>query len=328
MTARPAHRPSVGGTRALGLAVGFAADLVFADPGRGHPVGLFGSGAAQLERLCWRDSRAIGALFALACVVPVAAAATTLQRVAGVRTRPGAVALAVATWTSLGATSLAREGFALRRLLDAGDLDAARRRVTHLCARDPDELDAQAITRAAVESIAENTSDALVAPLLWGLVAGVPGVLTYRAINTLDAMVGYRSPRYRRFGWAAARLDDAANLIPARVTAALAALLAPVVGGSSVAAVRVIRRDGRAHPSPNAGRCEAAFAGALGIRLGGANRYGGEPERRPCLGAGPSPSRADIDRAIRLSRAIGIVTVLLAAGASTAWRRRGRGAQI
>jgi adenosylcobinamide-phosphate synthase len=235
--------------------------------------------------------------------------------------------MALATWTSLGATSLAREGLALRRLLDDGHLDAARQRMRHLCGRDPDGLSAEAITRAVVESIAENTSDALVAPLLWGLAAGVPGMLTYRAINTLDAMIGYRNPRYRRFGWAAARLDDAANLIPARVTAVLAALLAPVVGGSTIEAARAVVRDGDAHPSPNAGQCEAAFAGALGIQLGGNNQYHGESETRPSLGSGPSPARTDIDRAVRLSRAIGLTMTLVAAGTALARRRPPRTAQ-
>jgi adenosylcobinamide-phosphate synthase len=308
-------------TRAFGLTLGFVADLALADPRHGHPVGLFGSGVARLERRCWQDSRAAGVLFALGCVVPVAGASAALDKAVGARTWPAVVTTAVATWTSLGATSLVREGLALQRLLENGDVDAARQRVRHLCGRDLDGLGTEAITRAVVESIAENTSDALVAPLLWGLAAGAPGLLTYRAINTLDAMIGYRNPRYRRFGWAAARLDDAANLVPARVTAILATLLAPVVGGSTIEAARAVVRDGHAHPSPNAGQCEAAFAGALGIQLGGNNQYDGESETRPCLGNGPSPAPADIDRAVRLSRAIGLTMALVAAGTALARRR-------
>ena len=193
-----------------------------------------------------------------------------------------------------------------------------------------------------MESVAENTCDAAVAPLLWGAVFGLPGLLGYRAVNTLDAMVGHKNVRYAKFGWAAARLDDAVNLIPARVTALLAVALAPVAGGSGGGALRTLRRDGAAHPSPNAGRCEAAFAGALGVRLGGTNVYHGQAERRSTLGDGPPPAPEDIDRAIRLSRLIIIAATALAAliahlihdpegfsvtmtdKASGSWKRRGR----
>ena len=156
-------------------------------------------------------------------------------------------------------------------LLGRDDLEGARRLLPSLCGRDPALLDAAGLIRATVESVAENTSDAQVAPLLWACVGGVPGVLGYRAINTLDAMVGHRSPRYARFGWAAARLDDVANYVAARVTAALTVVCAPIVGGSPWRAVQAWRRDARRHPSPNAGVVEAAFAGALGVRLGGAD---------------------------------------------------------
>jgi adenosylcobinamide-phosphate synthase len=154
-------------------------------------------------------------------------------------------------------------------------------------------------------------------------VAGVGGLLGYRAVNTLDAMVGHRDMRYERFGWAAARLDDVANLVPARLTAVLAAALAPAVGGSGRAALRTVRRDGAAHPSPNAGRCEAAFAGALGVSLGGTNVYQGRPERRGTLGDGPPPGAADLDRAIRLSRLITVATTIAAAAAAYLLSRPG-----
>jgi adenosylcobinamide-phosphate synthase len=160
------------------------------------------------------------------------------------------------------------------------------------------------LVRATVESVAENTSDAAVAPLFWGAVAGLPGLIGYRAVNTLDAMVGYRSPRYARFGWAAARLDDVVNWVPARATAVLTVLVAPLAGGSPAGAWHAWRRDGAAHPSPNAGRCEAALAGALGLRLGGRNVYGARIEERPTLGDGEPPVRGDIRRAVRLSRAV------------------------
>ena len=144
----------------------------------------------------------------------------------------------------------------------------------------------------------------IVAPLLWGGAAGLTGLVAYRAVNTLDAMVGHRSPRYRDFGCAAARLDDVANVAPARLTGLLAAACAPVAGGHPAAALRAMRTFGARHPSPNAGRCEAAFAGALGVRLGGTNVYAGGAEERPQLGDGRAPCAADIRRAVRLSRAV------------------------
>ena len=158
------------------------------------------------------------------------------------------------------------------------------------------------MARATVESVAENTSDAVVAPLLWGAVAGVPGLLGYRAVNTLDAMVGHRSPRYERFGWAAARLDDLVNWVPARVAGLAAAAGGAagrrITGGGAAGR----RRDAGQHPSPNAGVVEAAFAGALGIRLGGRNVYDGQVEDRGVLGDGRAVEIADIARANRLAR--------------------------
>jgi adenosylcobinamide-phosphate synthase len=198
-------------------------------------------------------------------------------------------------------------------LVSRDDVEGARRLLPALCGRDPALLDAAGLTRAAVESVAENTSDATVAPLLWATVGGVPAVLGYRAVNTLDSMVGHRSPRYARFGWAAARLDDAANYVAARVTAALVVLCAPIVGGSPSGAVRAWGRDAARHPSPNAGVVEAAFAGALGVRLGGPTAYRYELQIRPTLGEGVPPSVADLRRAVRLSRAVQAAAVLCVA---------------
>ncbi|GAA4632193.1 hypothetical protein GCM10023196_064620 [Actinoallomurus vinaceus] len=248
-------------------------------------------------------------------------AATDLVRGASTATglARGAVT-AVSAWAVLGGTSLAREGLAMAAALETGDVEAARRRLPHLCGRDPSALDAKELVRATVESIAENTSDAAVAPLFWGSVFGVPGLLAYRAVNTLDAMVGHRSPRYLRFGWAAARLDDAANWAPARLTGLLTAVCAPLVGGSPRTAYAVLRRDGAAHPSPNAGRCEAAFAGALGVRLGGVNVYGNRVEHRPELGDGRAAEPYDIRRAVRLSRAVTVASAVVTVGARAAVR--------
>jgi len=234
-----------------------------------------------------------------------------------------AAIVAVATWAVLGGRSLVGEGLVMQRLLEDGDLPGARDRLSHLCARDATGLPADELARASVESLAENTSDAVVAPLLWGAVAGVPGLLGYRAVNTLDAMVGYRSERYLRFGWASARLDDLLNLVPARVAAALTVAAAPVVGGSYVDAWRIWRKDGSRHPSPNAGPVEAASAGALGVTIGGSNIYDGSPEDRGTLGDGPAVVVADLGRAVRLSQAVGFAGIVLAVGVAVL--RRGRG---
>lgn len=279
--------------RVAGILLGYAADLAFADPRRGHPVAGFGSAAAALERVTYRDSRIAGAVHVAFLLIPLTAGAELLRR--------SAVALAAATWVSLGGTSLTRTGLAIADDLDRDDIIAARELLPSLCGRDPAHLDHAGLTRAALESIAENTSDAQVAPLVWAAVGGVPGVLVYRAVNTLDAMVGHRSPRYAQFGWAAARLDDIANSLGARVAGALVVACAPLVGGSAAGAWRAWRRDAAAHPSPNAGVVEAAFAGALGVRLGGPTRYHHELQIRPTLGDGAAPTVADLRRAVRLS---------------------------
>jgi len=300
-------------SRALGLVLGHLADRHFGDPRRGHPVAVFGSAAAALERHTYADSRARGLLHLALLAGTVAGGGLGLER----RTRDHPVAhtlvTAAATWTVLGGTSLGREARAVHGLLAAGDLPAARQRLTHLVGRDTSVLDEAEVSRAAVESVAENTSDAVVAPLVWGALLGVPGLLAYRAVNTLDAMVGHRGARYGRFGWASARVDDVLNLPGARLSGLLAAALAPTVGGRPSAALRAWRRDAGRHPSPNAGVVEAAFAGALGVRLGGTNHYAHGAEDRVVLGDGPPPDRADIGRAVRLADAVGAGAVIVVA---------------
>lgn len=280
-----------------GLVLGVALDALFGDPRKWHPTAGFGRVASVAERYLYGDSRWRGVVYAGLLVGGAGALGVGIERVARGRV-VHALVTAGATWAVLGGTSLGREGLVMARMLERGDVEAARGRLSHLCARDPRGLDGDGLARAVVESVAENTSDASVAPLVWGAVAGVPGLLMYRAVNTLDAMVGYRNPRYERFGWAAAKLDDAANWVPARLTGGLVALC------SGRDAWRVLRRDGAKHPSPNAGRCEAAFAGALGVRLGGVNQYGGRVERRPEMGDGRAPEVRDIRKAVRLSAAV------------------------
>jgi adenosylcobinamide-phosphate synthase len=380
---------------AAGLAAGVTLDALLGDPRHGHPVAAFGRAAAALEARDYADSRPRGAAHAAACVLAAAAPAVLLHRRTRDRPPLQAAAVALTVWAVTGARSLHHEAERIMVSLAGDDLRAAREALPSLCGRDPDRLGADQITRAVIESVAENTSDAIVAPLLWGAVAGLPGLAAYRAVNTLDAMVGHRSPRYLRFGWASARLDDAMNWIPARVTAALTIACAAITplpaagawpsaghrpaagawpsaghrpaagawpsaghrpaagalpsavpwppaaslrtaaplpataakpaasaqvqpaGGRLVpspatSAWRTVLRYGHRHPSPNAGRCEAAFAGALGLRLGGTNVYGGVTETRPELGDGRDPEPADIRRAVRLSRAVTVAATVLA----------------
>ncbi|AUY54130.1 cobalamin biosynthesis protein [Streptomyces sp. CB01881] len=306
---------------ALGAVAGYLADARFADPRRGHPVAVFGSAAGRLEKRLWRDDRAAGTAYTALCVGAVTTGAVAAERVLGRRPAGRAALAAAATWTVLGGTSLTREARTIGRSLAAGDLTAARERLPHLCGRDPSALDEQQIARAVVESVAENTADAVVNALFWGTVAGTPGLLAFRAVNTLDAMVGHRSPRHARFGWASARLDDVAGWPGARLTALLTVAAAP----EPRTAWRVWRRDGSAHPSPNAGQAESAFAGAVGVRLGGTLRYGdgaspgtavppaegrGRVEHRPVLGGELRPVGVDdIERACVLSRRVGALAL-------------------
>jgi adenosylcobinamide-phosphate synthase len=280
-------------------------------PSSVHPVAWFGRAMQGVERVTYADRRAAGAAYAVAGL--------------GIGIGAGLVAGSTA-----GATALAVAGRALgdaagdvADALEVGDLGRARSLLPSLVGRDTSALDAKDMARAVVESVAENTVDAVVAPALWAAFLGAPGALAHRALNTLDAMVGHRSPRYERFGWASARLDDAAAWAPARLTAALVMVVRP---GAAKAVARAVRAQAPAHPSPNAGVAEAAFAAALGLRLGGPSVYGGTEELRPALGEGRTPEPADIARAVALSRDVSFALVglfgALALGRAARRRRR------
>jgi adenosylcobinamide-phosphate synthase len=307
--------------RAVGIASGHLADLLLADPRRGHPVALFGRAAARLERLTYSDNRAAGVAHVGILIGGLAAAGVIAER--GARGRGAvwtAACTAVATYVVLGGTSLTRVGAEMADLLEGGDIAAARALLPALCGRDPDSLDAAGLTRAALESVAENTSDAAVAPLWWGAIGGVPGLLAYRGINTLDAMIGHRSPRYNRFGWAAARLDDVVNYPAARLTGLLVAVAAPVAGGSPGRSLAAWRNDAARHPSPNAGVVEATFAGALDVGLGGPTQYSHGLEVRPALGDGGPPGVADLRRSVVLSRTVTALAMVVAVTVSAVGR--------
>lgn len=284
----------MGRSTGVALLAGLALDEALGDPARLHPVAGFGAAAAAAERAVYHPSRARGAAYAAAAVALPTALAVVVQRRVGRRAALASACLAV----TLGGRTLRRTALRMADLLDAG-----------------------ARARATVESLAENTADAVGGPLVWTAVAGAPGAVAYRAANTLDAMVGYRDERYRAFGWAAARLDDALNWPVARLTAAATVAAAPLAGADARGAAGAWRRDGHRHPSPNGGQVEAAFAGALGVRLGGANRYGDAVEHRPQLGNGPPPDTAAIRRAARLSAVVGwlLAAVLALVAGSRRW---------
>jgi len=187
-------------------------------------------------------------------------------------------------YTCLATRSLHDHALAVYRPLKAGDMAAARQRVSWLVGRDTEQLDEAEVTRAAVESVAENTVDGCTAPLLYACLAGPLGALAYKAISTLDSTFGYKNERYLQFGWGSARLDDLANLIPSRLTALLTVAAAFVLRLRAGNAWRIFWRDRHNHPSPNGGQIEATVAGALGVQLGGVNSYFGQPSRRPLMG--------------------------------------------
>lgn len=286
-------------SRRRGIALGLLADRVLGEPSTAlHPVARFGQAMQAVERHLYADSRAAGAWHTAAGVAMAGAAGVSVRSGATANPVASTMGGAVTGYVAVAARALGDAAMAVGEALAVDDLDRARARLSALVGRDPSHLDEKEMARAVVESVAENTVDAVVAPVFWALLAGSPGVLVHRAVNTMDAMVGYHSTRYERYGWAAARLDDLAAWLPARATAALVASCRP----SSAGLVwRTVRRDAPAHPSPNSGVAEAAFAAVLGLRLGGENRYHDRVELRLPLGDGRPPEVADIRRSVRLS---------------------------
>jgi adenosylcobinamide-phosphate synthase len=281
-------------TAALAVA-GVAVDRRLGEPRRAHPLVAFGRLASHIEaRLnTGRRGRPLGLLAWLAAVAPPVVVATVL---CALLPWPLNWALHVALlWFALGARSLSEHIAPIGAALVRRDLAAARELTGRIVSRDTANADATALSRAAVESALENGNDAIFGALFWFAIAGGPGALAFRLANTLDAMWGYRTPRFLRFGWAAARIDDVLNWIPARLTAASYALL-----GDTRMALRCWREQAHRWESPNAGPVMAAGAGSLNVLLGGAAVYHGTLEERPSLGTGAPPRAQDVDAALRL----------------------------
>src|SRR6185437_1181776 len=280
------------------LTLAYCLDLVLGDPEWfPHPVRGFGLLIRAGENL-------LRPLTSGAASEITAGAALTLLvvSIAWASGRPKNPAWRVLlTWTALATRSLLAEARAVIRALDAGDVSLARRRLSRIVGRDTANLDETGICRAVIETLAESACDGIVAPLFWLAVGGVPSAMAYKAINTLDSMIGHREPPYQYFGRVAARLDDVVNLLPARLTALAITGAAGLQGLDATGARRIWLRDGDRHASPNAGQSEAAMAGALGVRLGGPNSYDGRHHDAPLLHAEGRPaSLSDAKAALSL----------------------------
>jgi len=274
---------------ALVLLAAVLLDLALGDPRwLPHPVAFIGRLVAALERILRRfvpNERAAGVLLLGGTTGTAGGAAYLLLRAAHAAAPAAGFAAAVLlSYTCLAARSLHGESRLVATALERGDLEEARRYLSYIVGRDTASLNEGEIWRATVETVAENTSDGVIAPLVFLLLGGPVAGIVYKAVNTLDSMVGYRNERYLRFGWASARCDDLLNWVPARLTGFLMAIAAPFAGLSGRGAWRIMRRDGRNHSSPNSGIPEAAAAGALGVRLGGTNSYFGRPVEKPTIG--------------------------------------------
>ena len=294
---------------ALTMLLALAIDAVLGWPAPlfrriGHPVTWLGRLIGALDRRLNREgdstaTRRLAGVVAALAVIGLAAGAGALAAALLPSGWPGIVLGAVLSWPLIAARSMHDHVLAVARPLAQGDVPAAREAVGMIVGRDPSQLDRAGISRAALESLAENTSDGIIAPLFWGAVLGLPGIAAYKAINTLDSMIGHRTPRHEAFGWASARIDDVANLIPARLTGLAFALASRRPGR----ALRVMWADAGQHRSPNAGWPEAALAGALHIRLSGPRVYAGHVADEPWVnGTAPDPGPDDILRGLRLYR--------------------------
>ncbi|MFK8022746.1 MAG: adenosylcobinamide-phosphate synthase CbiB [Ilumatobacter sp.] len=286
-------------------------------PASVHPVARFGSAMTALERRMHAPSIVAGVAYSAIGVGVACAVAEALRRATG-----PVVACATAGSLSIAGRMLDDEVRSVAAALKRSDRDAARRQIARLVGRSTGEMGDGEIARAAIETIAENSVDAVTASVFWGVCGGAHAVLIHRAVNTMDAMVGHRTERHRAFGVASARLDDTLNWVPARLTVLAVAVCVPRRSGE---VWRAVRRDAHQHPSPNGGVIEAAFAAALGVRLGGVNRYGDTVEDRGTLGHGREPTGHDVDRAVVLSRRVQAVFVVGALVAEAALHRALRG---
>jgi adenosylcobinamide-phosphate synthase len=298
-----------GMTALLVIVAALLLDAAFGEPKRFHPLVAFGRLAHAVEQRLYRAQKFRGVLAVAILITPFALIAALARF-----TVVGAALDVIVLYLAIGRRSLAAHALPVRESLHAGNLSKARERVGMMVSRDTTPMQEADVSKATVESVLENGNDAIFGAIFWFLIAGAPGALAYRLANTLDAMWGYRNARYREFGWAAARLDDVLNFVPARLTA-LSYALAGAIAGRTHAALRCWREQGRRWKSPNAGPVMAAGAGSLGLTLGGSAWYHGALEQRPTLGSGRAPRARDIDRALTLiDRSLAIWLIALGGG--------------
>jgi len=308
---------------ALALAAGFALDLLIGDPeGFPHPVRLIGKFISFMERRL----RARGgnlrasAVVLTACTMGLTMALTALALWLLSRWGrwPLLIGMALIDWMGLSMRSLADEARGVERTLNEG-LEAGRARVARIVGRDTAALSEGEILSATVETVAENTTDGVVSPMVYALLGGPILMMGFKAASTLDSMVGYLDPKYRDIGWASARLDDALNYVPARLCALMLCAAAALTGLDAKNALRIVKRDHKNHKSPNCAWSEAAAAGALHIRLGGTHLYFGKPVEKPAIGDGDRPpERRDIERTVRMTCVAGALTLILSLAAAWA----------
>ena len=294
---------------AVALLLGLLIDHFVGEAKRWHPLVGFGDAASIVEKAANPSSDTDGKLRGLFCwalmvLIPVMAMSLVVSQLSGLALL---VVNALVVYFVVGLKSLAEHGRNVAVPLLAGDLPAARQLIAMMVSRDTDMLTEQQVASAACESVLENGSDAIFAALFWFCLLGAPGAILYRGANTLDAMWGYKTDRYRSFGWAAARIDDVLNWLPARLTALSYSLV-----GNFSSGLKCARQQGGLTDSPNAGYVMAAGAGALGISIGGGAIYHGEQHQRPIFGVGPVAEAIDIERAIALVQRASVLWVLLA----------------
>lgn len=281
------------------LSVAIVADSVFSElPNPVHPVALYGNAMSKIEKMLWKDNKFQGVLFlGIGSVLPWLASRVVLR----LSPKDKFWFFVFFSYLVIAPKALSQVATEIYQELEKGDLEKARLLLSGLVGRDVESLGISQISRATIESVAENTVDAFIAPIFWAALLGPSASLVYRGVNTLDAMVGYKSVRYLNFGWASAKLDDILNFIPARILSSLVLFFHPMF---SKAWVKELFSDALAHPSPNGGVAEASFAYGLNLKLGGTNYYGGQPEFRGYLGKGLPADTVDIKRAIVLANKI------------------------
>lgn len=307
-------------SHAIAIIAALILDRLIGDPKSAlHPVKWFGHFIAMLDikwnKGTYRFEKGVALLVAILAVT-AAASIVILSIASQIHPSIQIVIEAIMIWASIAPRSLKEAGMDVYQPLIDGNVNEARRKLSWIVGRDTDTLNEGEITRGAVETIAENTSDGVIAPLFWAMIGGGPAALLYRAVNTCDSMVGYRNNTYEQFGKASARFDDIINYVPARITAFLLVAAANKKAAIRRQAWRIVIRDAKKHPSPNSGWCEAAVAGLLQIELGGLNTYKGIISNRPCIGDPIKERRAEhiLEAAILMKRATYLFVVMFLAG--------------